>query len=552
MPNDPPRPARPWRIALATGLVVAALTAVFLDRGPLAGTEPHRAMTAHQMVESGEWLVPRLYGRVYLRKPPGHYWVLALAESVGGAREWVWRLPSALAHAGLGALLAGFAARWFSGRAGLAAALAFGATVALWSQARSADIDALNTFCTAGAALVMLDLAFWPGARAVRIAAGGLLAGLAFLAKGPAGLPVLGAVFAALVLLRWRAPSPAARPRLVAPLLCLALGAAAFGAWAGSLASAVSNLAGQLSGVDEVAGRVTATDLFTLRRAAVAPFEVLLYDLPLVIGLPLAGWVVRSPVFGDRERALVRALAVAFGLALLFGLAALMSRPRYHYPALPLLVPLVGVVAAAWERGALSDAFRRRLAVALAALGPVLAGVFAVYAAGAWWVEALRGWLLAAALLVVPVAALTAWAWLRGRPALGAAGLAAALALASLGHAVARVSARLERSSLPAAHVLREAVGDETVLADWLLWHEADLFFYADVEAELLTGYPPDGPGERWLALNEAEYRKLRKRARDRIAEVVPLEAGELRAHLVRLAASNPTPGDVVEEAGKP
>ena len=63
-----------------------------IGEAPLAGTEGHRAIVAHQMVESGEWLVPKLYEVVYLRKPPLIYWLQAAAETVAGeAAEWVWR-----------------------------------------------------------------------------------------------------------------------------------------------------------------------------------------------------------------------------------------------------------------------------------------------------------------------------------------------------------------------------------------------------------------------------------------------------------------------------
>ena len=70
--------AGPWSLG---PLAVAAVVFLFAflcylplpASAPLAATEGHRALTAHQMVESGEWVVPRMFGRIYLAKPPLHY-----------------------------------------------------------------------------------------------------------------------------------------------------------------------------------------------------------------------------------------------------------------------------------------------------------------------------------------------------------------------------------------------------------------------------------------------------------------------------------------------
>ena len=82
---------------------------------PLDRTEPHRAVVAHQMVLSGDWLVPHLNGEVYLRKPPLIYWAEAASEKLTGRAEpWVWRLPSVLGSAlCLAAVVAAWAGRWF-------------------------------------------------------------------------------------------------------------------------------------------------------------------------------------------------------------------------------------------------------------------------------------------------------------------------------------------------------------------------------------------------------------------------------------------------------
>ena len=57
------------------------------------------------MLESGDWLVPRLSDhQEHLTKPPLYYWAVATSIAAFGANEWSVRLPNALAF-----LLTGFA-----------------------------------------------------------------------------------------------------------------------------------------------------------------------------------------------------------------------------------------------------------------------------------------------------------------------------------------------------------------------------------------------------------------------------------------------------------
>ena len=56
------------------------LPAIFAP--PLSGTEAHRVITGAQMYERGEYVVPRLYDAVYLRKPSLIYWTHALIATI--------------------------------------------------------------------------------------------------------------------------------------------------------------------------------------------------------------------------------------------------------------------------------------------------------------------------------------------------------------------------------------------------------------------------------------------------------------------------------------
>ncbi|GAB4359706.1 MAG: hypothetical protein Kow006_29000 [Gammaproteobacteria bacterium] len=60
--------------------------------------EPRRALIARTMLETGDFLVPRLGGEIYTAKPPLFNWLIAFSAWIGGGlSELTARLPSALA-----------------------------------------------------------------------------------------------------------------------------------------------------------------------------------------------------------------------------------------------------------------------------------------------------------------------------------------------------------------------------------------------------------------------------------------------------------------------
>ena len=58
--------------------------------------ESNYALTAKEMVLSGNWLSPQIYGTYWYDKPIMIYWLIALAFKIFGIADWVVRLPSAI------------------------------------------------------------------------------------------------------------------------------------------------------------------------------------------------------------------------------------------------------------------------------------------------------------------------------------------------------------------------------------------------------------------------------------------------------------------------
>ena len=74
--------------ATAIFLLTIACHLPLLGSAPLAGTEGHRVFPALNMVRTGDWLLPRLFGQLYLIKPPLHDWLIAIvADPVRKSRE---------------------------------------------------------------------------------------------------------------------------------------------------------------------------------------------------------------------------------------------------------------------------------------------------------------------------------------------------------------------------------------------------------------------------------------------------------------------------------
>ncbi|MBX9678334.1 MAG: glycosyltransferase family 39 protein [Gemmataceae bacterium] len=128
---------------------ILALFAAFtffygLHVGDLYRTENLRALVARGMMESGDYVVPRLFGLPLFTKPPGMYIAIAICSwPFGDVTPFSARLPSAIAGSVSVFLFAWFFGRRLGSNAGLIAGLILPMSVVWLEKSTSAEIDML-------------------------------------------------------------------------------------------------------------------------------------------------------------------------------------------------------------------------------------------------------------------------------------------------------------------------------------------------------------------------------------------------------------------------
>jgi 4-amino-4-deoxy-L-arabinose transferase-like glycosyltransferase len=530
-----------------------------LGRAPLEGTEAHRALTAHQMVQSGQWLVPRLYDQIYLAKPPLHYWILASVEKLSGqATPLIWRLPAAFEGAILAAVLCLFGGRWFGKTGGLVSGFSYVALVTMWGENRGAELDASNTLPAALAALCLLELHFGqPRRRAVWVLGAGLFTAATLMAKGPAGLTIILGVFiwAGIAAVRRREGRWFIQPSTWLPL---AMGAVVFGvySYAVYLFLRSHHLFLDYSGVIEGAQGLHPSTWWSIAMALLLPPTVFIFALPVSLALPMA-WIMRDdePARERLTHALIASVLLAWGISLASG----MTTPRYAFVTLPLLCPLAGAIAAR-----------------VAALGRLPRGAApAVPTQSYQWLNAVRGILIGSAIafwigamvlavmlrkgpavteLVVVVglstwvAAVTVSLLLRRGSWRGAWGFLPLIWLMSIPFAILKNNERFQKSGREQGELIRSIVGPHAQLLTCnMVLDQPELFYYSGVPTHAYDGTMLDwrklGDADHWVVLDDAEMTKWHNELPPRSMSVFPFVANRNKGYLVWYSpARHPAP----------
>lgn len=371
---------------------------LFLGAAPLDFTEGHRAIPGWELTWSSRW-APTLFEQVYLRKPPGMAWAVAVSSAVLGVTEFAARAVSATAATVLALAATWFGRRWFGPGAGLICGLATALLPLSWRWGRVAEAEMLNASASAIAALALLHLGLWPDLRtskpgrgesaarawAVLLAGGGIAVATAV--KGPAGAPVIVASLAAGCVVGRRL-SPLRRRSVIAGLSLGGLGAAAV-AWGVARTLAANDLNPVIQSPVEF---LWPTRLPTLRECvAVAsmPVVALASALPASLALPVAFRRIPptrtdtrpwpgQPAASEEGMSLASDLAraIAWTCTLSLGILAALGvrNARYALPGLVLLPMLAGYAT----RPLMENVSARRyesLGLLLAATALLIAGL---------------------------------------------------------------------------------------------------------------------------------------------------------------------------------
>jgi 4-amino-4-deoxy-L-arabinose transferase-like glycosyltransferase len=154
------RPQRPsftyaaW--ALLSAIFAAVILASLFTPPLLDDADASHAQAAQYMAESGDWVTLHVNGLRYLEKPPLPYWLDAALYRVFGQNVFATHLPNALALLGCAWLAWLIAARAWSLRAGLYAALGVLTAVGPFLYTRFAIPEALLSFLLLAALYCLL------------------------------------------------------------------------------------------------------------------------------------------------------------------------------------------------------------------------------------------------------------------------------------------------------------------------------------------------------------------------------------------------------------
>ncbi|MES2571146.1 MAG: phospholipid carrier-dependent glycosyltransferase [Verrucomicrobiota bacterium] len=212
----------------------AAIFLPGLGSTEIKGEEGRRILPAVTMLEEGNWLVPYVGGKPFLRKPPLINWLIAASFKISGTRnEWSARMPSALAVLALAlTIVASSNGRgWINAETGFMAAIFAMTQFGLLAKARFAGAEIEGVYAPLSGLAIVTWLAWWHQRRSPWLTwtIPFVFLGLAALAKGPS-LHLLffyAVVFATLWSKRqWR--------RLIHPahFAGVAIATAIFAAWA--------------------------------------------------------------------------------------------------------------------------------------------------------------------------------------------------------------------------------------------------------------------------------------------------------------------------------
>src|SRR5262245_13715834 len=326
-----------WFLALLAG-------AIYFSRIvdlPIRGEETRRAIVAREILETGDWIVPRQQGEPFLSRPPVGSWPIAwIAKATGDLSLVAVRLPTLLATVLTVLLVYAYSRQFLSRLGALGSGLAYATFVQVLQLGRVAETESLFTLLVAGALLVWHwgYSRQWPAVPTWSISYG--LVAIATLVKSLQA-PVYFCCAVGLFLCWRRDWRALLRP---AHLVGLIVFLGVFAAWQVPFYerlgwSAVRKVWASDVGIrlENVSPSVVAAHLATY------PMQVAACLLPWSLLLPAFFWKQFRRTVGTAQ-SMVDFLVIAWLVALPTCWLVPNAKPRYLMPLYPLAAPLVGLV----------------------------------------------------------------------------------------------------------------------------------------------------------------------------------------------------------------
>jgi 4-amino-4-deoxy-L-arabinose transferase-like glycosyltransferase len=197
-----------WEPELAL-LLVLVVGAYFTRMTALTirGEESRRGLIAREMLETGDWIVPRCQGVPLFSRPPLQNWLIAAAGWFrGGVDQFSLRFPSDCAILLTVVMIYGYARTFLTKLGALTAGAAYASMGQVVELGRTGETDALFTLLVSGSLLVWHVCQVHRASPYKTWCLGYLLAALGTLTKGPqAPVYFAGTIGAYLLLTRqWR------------------------------------------------------------------------------------------------------------------------------------------------------------------------------------------------------------------------------------------------------------------------------------------------------------------------------------------------------------
>ncbi len=350
--------------------VVAYLTPIGLFE--FRGEEPRRVLPALEMLDRGEYLIPRIGGQPYFQKPPLINWLVAGSFKLFGTRsEWTARLPSALFILLVAVVLVTSTRSMLGAKGSMIASLSWLTNFGMLEQGQTIEIEPV--YISLLALALISWLLCWQQRRSPWLMwlVPAIFLGVGLLAKGPAHLLFFYVLIGAVLWQSGRLRDLLHPAHFVGVVIMLAI----FAAWALPYVVELS--------VDRVTGAKSFwEDLsFFFSGEEVTPENWRLnfpkgfaYFLPWALLLP---FVRVNRIADARQRAVVRGFAWGTVPLAMMMLLPPGSFPRYILPLMPAFCWAFGIVFAndafEWHLGikALQVKVPQRLIIALVMIGAI-------------------------------------------------------------------------------------------------------------------------------------------------------------------------------------